>query len=465
VSIPRSIRRDSELRLVLVWHGLVALLLLLDALYPLNEQVFASACLVLLISIIYQTWNNTGQGNHPIFLFMLFLLLFQYGRMISWLIDGEWAINQFDLTVDQPFDVPESVLKYSLLLVLGSAIYVYAGFFLAKGPKQLRFTQNENCRTFFGWLYFLTVPFVIYKGASYLKYTLDNGGYIATYLGEGEQLEQVGIVVRALALLNTMALMPYLIVETRTRLLWAAVISAMLAMVLELLVGFRGKFFIYLMFFWLVLNIKRGSSFKPITGVLAALILTLIAVGAEIFRESKSGMDINVLAHFFYTQGNSFFVTVSSVLYHDLFEGRAWAYVFEQFLTPYVHLSKFPPGSLFTLDLTAFLSSSPINYAFGTGEAYLAHLYLLGGVAGICIGSLLLGWFSSWLGRIRSVFGQTLAMPILLWVPFMPRGGYLEPLALFSKYAVMSGVAFALYFGYRRLAQAIGAQRIPVSKR
>src|SRR5690606_31680519 len=122
----------------------------------------------------------------------------------------------------------------------------------------------------FAWLYFLTIPFVVIKDVAYLRYTLEHGGYVATYLGGGEHVEQVGVPIRALALLNMVAFLPYLIVETRRRYLQVAITSFLLVLVLELLVGVRGKFFIHLMFLWMVYNIKTGSSFKPVTAVAGA---------------------------------------------------------------------------------------------------------------------------------------------------------------------------------------------------
>ena len=80
-----------------------------------------------------------------------------------------------------------------------SAAFVYLGFFASKGRKVLTFARNDEMRAFFGWLYFLTIPFVIFKDVSYLRYALEHGGYLAIYVGEGEHTQQVGLTIRALA--------------------------------------------------------------------------------------------------------------------------------------------------------------------------------------------------------------------------------------------------------------------------
>lgn len=420
-------------------------LILVDLVNPLDPKVYGAVCFALLAGITFRTWLQTEQGNHPIFLFMLFLILFQFGRLVSWSIFFEWTIADFDLTVAEPFTVEDEDLKKSMLLVPLSASYVYLGFFYTRRRKVLEFAQNDRMRTFFAWLYFVTIPFVVYKSGSYLKYTLEHGGYIATYLGEGEHLEQVGILMRALALLNTMAFLPYIVVERRVKFLSIAITTYLLVMVLELLVGFRGKFFIHLMFLWMIYNIKRGSAFKPIAGLIGAFVLMAAAIGAEIFRESKSGLDVNLVEYFLRAQGVSFYVTVSSVIYYDIFHPNSWSYLFNQLLLPYQHLSRFGDGALLTLDLTAFLNPNIVSYALGTGETYIANLYLLKGVAAVCVGSFLVGLFTSWISKARTVFWQTIALSILLWIPYLPRSGYLEPIASFTKYFIMAVVGFSLY--------------------
>ena len=439
----------------------IAALVVLDLINPFTSEVFGATCFAVLGAITYLTWRQTEQGNHPIFLFMVFLILFQFGRIPAWLISGDWTLSWFDLGVAHPFTVGEVDLKKSMLMIPLSASFVYLGFFYKAGRKVLTFTQDHSMRGFFGWLYFLTIPFVVFKDVSYLKYTLEHGGYIATYLSGGEHVEQVGNAIRAMALLNTMAFVPYLILESRKRPLLIAVVTYLAVMVLELLVGLRGKFFITFMFLWMVYNIKTGSSFKPITATVGALLLIVAAIGAEIFRESKSGLDVNLVGYFFYTQGISFFVTVSSVIYYDLFQGRAVEYLLNEFLLPFQHVSTFGEGALLTLDLTWFLNPQAAKSGFGTGGAYLADLYLLGGYLPVCVGSFLLGDFCSRITYARSVFWRTIALSILLWVPYLPRSGYLDPLAISVKYFIMAVVGFALYgiFGSLRLALGVRALR------
>jgi hypothetical protein len=435
----------------------IIVLSLVNLASPLDARVFGSACLLILSAIAFLTWRQTEQGNHPIFLFMVFLGLFQFGRMFSWLISGDWSISLFDLAVPRPFTVNVDELKTAMLMVPLSASFVYLGFFASRGRKVLTFARNDEMRAFFGWLYFLTIPFVIFKDVSYLKYALEHGGYLATYLGQGEHTEQVGVTIRALALLNTGAFLPYLILESRKRPLLFVMATYLAVLVLELLVGLRGKFFINVMFLWMVYNIKTGSSFKPITAAAGALALVAAAVAAEIFRESKSALDVNLVEYFFYTQGNSFFVTVSSVIYHDVFAGNSIEYLVNQFLVPFRHVSTFGGGALLTVDLTSYLNPAAAKYGFGTGDAYLANLYLLGGYVAVCAGSFLVGAFCSRINRIDSMFGRTIVLSIFLWVPYLPRSGYLEPLATSIKYAVVAALGFMLYAIFSWLKNCLSA--------
>lgn len=442
----------SELSLdsIMAFLGLqtaLVVLVLADLVSPINSRVFGFVCLGLLLMTAYLTWRQTEQGNHPIFLLMVFLALFQFGRMFSWFISGEWNIAWFDLATARPFTVEERGLKQAMLMVPLSASFVYLGFFAKKGRNVLTFTKNDQMRAFFGWLYFLTIGFVVIKDVSYLRYTLEHGGYMATYLGGGEHVEQVGLPIRALALLNTMAFLPYLILENRKRLILIAMGSYLAVLVLELLVGLRGKFFINFMFLWMVYNIKTGSSFKPITAGAVGSGLIFAAIGAEIFRQSRSSsLDVNLVEYFLDSQGVSFFVTVASVIYHDVFERHSIEYLLNQFLVPFIHVAKFGEGALLTLDLTSFLNPMAAKLGFGTGDAYLANLYLLGGYLAVALGSLLIGSFSAWITRApESPFWRTISLSILMWIPYLPRSGYLEPIATSIKYFLVAAFGFALY--------------------
>lgn len=441
-------RPDLSSESILAFIGLqvaLVVLLLVDLASPIDSRIFGLVCLAALMVTAYLTWKQTDQGNHPIFLFMVFLALFQFGRIFAWFISGDWNLEWFDLATARPFKVDAGSVKQAMLMVPVSAAFVYLGFFVSPGQKVLTFTRNDQMRSFFGWLYFLTIPFVVIKDVSYLRYTLEHGGYLATYLGGGEHLEQVGLPIRALALLNSIAFLPYLILEGRKRWLLLAIGSYLVVLVLELLVGLRGKFFINFMFLWMVYNIKTGSSFKPITAGIGAFGLILAAIGAEIFRESKSGLNVNLIEYFFNAQGVSFFVTLSAVMYHDVFGRNSLDYLLNQFLVPFRHVNSFPEGALLTLDLTRFLNPLAAKYGFGTGDAYLANLYLLGGYLAVCVGSLLLGVFCARITQARSLFWRTIALSILLWVPYLPRSGYLEPIAISIKYFTMAAFGFGLY--------------------
>jgi hypothetical protein len=438
-------------------------LTLAELIDPLPQQVYGATCFAVLAVLTYRTWRQTSGGNHPIFLFMVFLMLFQSGRLFSWAVFGEWSISLFDLTTPTPFVVPDAILKKSMLLVPLSASFVYLGYFYRSDSKALTFGKNDQMRWFFGWLFLTTVPFVLFKDISYLRYTLANGGYVATYLDNGEHLDQVGLVIRALALLNTMAFLPYIIVESRKKQLLAAMTLYLMVMILELLVGFRGKFFVNLMFLWMVYNIKRESSFKPFTFAIAGVAFAAVAIAAAIFRENQRAINVNLVEFFLRTQGVSFYVTVSSVMYYNIFHAHAWSYLIHQFWTPYKLLSTFGNGQLFTLDLTGYLNPKIVSYALGTGEAYLAHLYLLGGVPVVCLGSFVIGYLSLVLSRAKTIFWQTISISILMWIPYMPRAGYMEPIATESKYFIMACAGFALYAVFFWVMRRLNVVRSRVS--
>lgn len=444
---PGAICTDSAIWF-LAFVGALLVLKLADDTFGLDPRAYAAGCLLILLAVTYRTWRQTEQGNHPVFLFMLFLILFQYGRVVSWAIFGVWSISHFNLTVPTPFTIPPADLKRSLFLMPLSASFVYIGFFYRKGRRVYGFTENTDMRKFFGWLYVLTIPFVVYKSGSYLYYALHHGGYVAMYLHNGAVFKKVGLVVRAIALLNTMAFILYLIVEQRKNRLKLAIFVFDAILLLELLVGYRGEFFEYVIFLWMVYNIKTNSSFKPMTGLVASVIFIFAAVGAEIFRRTNGVIKVNLVEYMLAGQGVSFDVTASAVMFYARFHPHVWAYLFNQFFLPYKLLSQFPKGSLFTLDLTAFLNPHIVNYALGTGEAYVAHLYLIYGIPTVCAGSVIIGLLCRGLTAARSMFARAMSFAIFLWIPYMPRAGYLEAVATSSKFLIVALMAFGLYSGY-----------------
>lgn len=429
--------------------GCTVFLEMANALFRISERTFAAVCLALLVLITYRTWRQTEQGNHPIFLFMVFLILFQFARLVQWVAFGAWSIADFDLTVRTPFTVDPTDLKRTLILVPLSAAFAYIGFFYRKSNRTMNFAKNPDMRRFFGWLFALTLPFVFYKDVSYLSYALHHGGYAALYFSNGAQEKSVGLFVRGAGLVNKTAFFTYLILEDRRSYLRVAIGVFVGVLVLALLTGFRGEFFENAIFLWMVYNIKIGRSFRPLTGALIALGLIFAAVGVEIFRKTASGaIHGNIIEYLLRDQGVSFYVTASAVMFYHRFHPYIWHYLFNQIYLPYTVLSRMPPRALFTLDLTEYLNPHIAYYSLGTGEAYLAHLYLIDGIWTVCVGSLVIGLLCRGLTKAKSIFARTMSFSILLWIPYMPRAGYLEAVATSSKFLLGAVAGFTLYALY-----------------
>lgn len=430
----------------LVFVSALVALKLIDATVGLGERPFAAACLAVVTLVAYRTWKQTEQGNHPIFLFMVFLILFQYARLVQWVVFGTWSIADFDLTVSVPFTIDPSDLKQVLILVPLSAAFVYVGFFYRKSGRIMNFAENPEMRRFFGWLFVLTIPFVIYKDASYLEYALTHGGYAGLYFSNGAQEKAVGSFVRGIGLVNKTSFFTYIILEQRKRRLKLAVMAYVSVLVLSLLTGFRGEFFENTIFLWMVYNVKTRNSFRPIVGLLIAVGLMFAAVGAEIFRNTAAGpIRGNVVEYLLRDQGVSFYVTASSVLFYQRFHPFIWHYLFNQIYLPFTVLNHLPPGALFTLDLTEYLNPHIAYYSLGTGEAYLAHLYLIDRGWTVCVGSVIIGLLCRGLTKPKSIYWRTVAFSILLWIPYMPRAGYLEAVATSTKFVLGTTAGFVFY--------------------
>ena len=73
------------------------------------------------------------------------------------------------------------------------------------------------------------------------------------------------------------------------------------------------------------------------------------------------------------------------------------------------------------------------------------------------LGSFLVGLLCARLTRVHGVFWQTIALVVLMWIPYLPRSGYLEPLANAVKYTLLTAIAFAGYALFASLRFSLSA--------
>ena len=399
--------------------------------------------IALLVGLLFLSWKQFDGGRHPCFLFLGMLLIFQGGRLIGFtagLIDNPMQIVA---GTPAPVSVSRGAAETTLLLIALSAILIYASCRVS--PRYDGFWAGDASKWLPGVyaLIALTLPFAIYKNAMYLSYIRGHGGYLAVYTDNAAILQSAGLIARTLSTINVTAILTAYILESRpNRRRWILVLFFLIA-ALDLLIGFRGKFFAEAVSIWFIHTMRTGRRFRLIP-------LTLIGAGASVFavliagfRENKSVALLSPLG-FLVTQGVSMNVTEAAVQYCHQFHQFGWSYLCNGFLNGITPIAQ-GPGKLWTWDLSVFLFAAAAEHGFGTASSYLAELYLFAGLPAVIVGSLAIGYGLSWLHRSTSrLWGALMMAFVLPSVIYLPRLELLNPLAVLVK----SGVTLILVAGF-----------------
>jgi hypothetical protein len=406
--------------------------------------------LILLCAMLFLSWKRFDGGRHPCFLFLGMLLIFQGGRLVGYaagLIDNPMQIV---VSVATPLSVSTVAAETTLLIIALSAILIYAPCRL--GAPSSGFWAGD-ARQWLPGLYalvLLTLPFALYKNVMYLTYIRAHGGYLAVFTDNAGVLASAGWVARTLSTINETAILTAYIMEARRgrRNLILALFFLMAA--LDLLIGFRGKFFAEAISIWYINNLRTGRRFRLIPLTILAAVVSVAAVLIAGLRENQSVAMLSPLG-FLVTQGVSMNVTEAAVQYHHLFSRFGWDYLWNGLLNGVTPIAA-GPGKLWTSDLTVFLNPVAFEHGFGTASAYLAELYLFAGLPAVVVGSLGIGYCLNLLHRASARLAGALLMAFVLpSVIYLPRLELLNPVAIAIKSLISLGVVVVFVIGYRTI--------------
>jgi O-antigen polysaccharide polymerase Wzy len=425
-----------DIRKVSLIAGLaIALLVMVVASQFLSDEI-QSASLVLSIGglgIMAANWHAQGDGRNGSFLFLVLGYIFLCGRAFPALWGGDSSLAEIGYT--EGFNVAPNIVMDYVVLVLASFFFIHLGSLL---PRQMMPTLSPlpADAKIYRTLFLLFLPALIYKNVYYFNYIMSHGGYLAIYQ-DSDHIEGVGFFARAGALLCLSSFTLYFFHETDRKKAGRALVFFLLVFATELLVGLRGKFFVAALVFFLMYKLRFGGKFSW-RGLLAMLgPIIVIAVLVEVMREQKGESIVTgtLLTGFLAQQGVS--AGVSLVVLDDLtyFAGSAWSYFWHQFLVPFYSQPEVPQGWFLANDISMKVMPDAYAAGFGTGSSYLAELFLLGGWAGVCAGSLLIGWLLS----IARYFYQGVAGAVVFWivcgVVYYPRTMLQEPVHNLFRYA------------------------------
>lgn len=411
-----------------------------------SEMVWNIAALSAMAACTYFTWSATSRGLHPSFLFQLFLIFFQGGRLISFVLSGGartvWVSDLYGYP--EPFSV--SAIKTTILLfsVCSYIIYLTA---LIKLPV-IKFRMPVISSTVFLWIFLATLPFYIYKNVAYLNYIFTHGGYIAIYANNGEHLESVGLVIRFLSNISLSAYLLYIFHEPNFKRLKYVMIFFVLLFSMELVIGLRGKYFVFLLLNILLYKQKIKKGFNISYLAFISLFVVFASIFIASFRENLGIETDSLLQSFFYTQGNSSVVSALAVEHYDIFHPHSLNYLFNAVLLSFRHQNEFGAGNILATDLTNFLSPTSFGLGFGTGTSFIAELYLLWGIPTVIAGTFIIGLLMSVLKNYLTGIAGTFSFIILIGCVYLPRSSYLDPLSGILKYGVPCLLVYGLSLAF-----------------
>jgi O-antigen polysaccharide polymerase Wzy len=435
----------------------------------LSSEQAACLALCLLLGLIGLSWKHFGGGCHPCFYFLCLLTLFQAGRILAYVAGAEREIFRITLMTATPFDVPRRVAATVLAAITLSALVIYAVCRWNYRPLSPLYRGTyARFRPYFYWLFFLSLPLQLYRNYCYYAYARDHGGYLVFFIGHGGMAASVPLAVRAVSLVSLPSLVGIFVLEQRRDLvrLAAALYFAVAAPVL--LTGSRGSVFTLILSLCYLSQAKTAKRVRPFAlGLIAsALFLVGTLVGSLRVADDDTGV-VAGAAQFIADQGASLNVTEVAVLYRDRFVPHIGSYVTSELQSAFVAVDQANsrPGMRFSDDVAGFLNPVAYHLGFGGGSAYVAEAYVLGGIAGVVLVSIGVGFLLHVIhAASRSPLGLFLAgmiLPDLLW---MPRSGLLDWMSAALRGAcsiVLLAIGWFFYRALRRIGEVLWQERVP----
>ncbi|MGD0790748.1 MAG: O-antigen polysaccharide polymerase Wzy [Terriglobales bacterium] len=385
----------------------------------------------MLVSLIGLAWKRFDGGRHPCFFFLCTLTLFQAGRLLAYCTGGESDIFHVTLLTWYQFGVSRKVAALALLSLALSAIFIYAP--CRWNYRSFSPPRNGCFGRYLPYLYVLlslSVPVQLFKNYRYYEYAKDHGGYLVLFIDHGGLASSIPMAVRAISLISLPALVGIFVLERRKKFLRTAVAVYFMVAAPVLLTGSRGAILSLVLSLWYVAKVKSGKLARLYAMALVGVGLVLVgALIGSLRIQNGESRPLAGPAQFMADQGASLNVTEVAVAYRRRFAPYVASYLAGELESAFVapDQANYMVGRHFADDLSMFLNPTDYQLGFGTGSAYLAEAYLVGGLWGVALISGLLGVGLHVMYRFaRNPLGLFLVAMILPDVLFMARGGLLE---------------------------------------
>ena len=397
---------------------------------------------LLLSSLIVLAWKRFDGGRHPCFLFLCTLLLFQGGRLIGFCLGVTDNPLDIELFTPAAFSVSREAAGIVLLAIVLSAICVYAP--CRWSYRRIAPPGDRDVRRYLPYLYvvfFFTISASLIKNYLYFRYALANG-YMAFFTDYYRLAASVPLPVRLIALLDLPVFLALFVIEKRKKYLWTITVLYFAVAGLYLATGSRGVTLSQVLAVWYLARIKSAKRARILVPVLLIVILIGVAIVIDATRQSAPGEEYSLLgpAEFLAQQGLSVNVTELAIKYEHLFRPHIVSYLFHDLWGEFVpsDISRYVPGGYLGWDMVVFLNPRMARLGFGTGGSYLAEMYLLGGLGGVVVLSLLLGYGLNFIyGCGRNAWGLIVVALILPDFLLMPRADILAWVSTLMRNAIL----------------------------
>lgn len=411
-----------------------------------------------LLSLTGLAWKRFDGGRHPCFFFLCTLTLFQAGQLIAYCAGGTADMFQITVLTPYPFDVSRDVTGLALLSIALSAICVYA-------PCRWNYhsfspPSGESFGRFLPYLYFLlciSVPVQLFKNYRYYEYARDHGGYLIFFIDHGGLAASVSLPVRAISLISLPALVGVFVLERRKRFLGLAAAAYFMVAAPLLLTGSRGAVFSLILSLWYLAKVKSGQRARVYSVGLFGVALVLLGslIGSFRIGNGESSALAGV-SQFIAGQGVSLNVTEIAVAYRPRFTPHIVSNLAGELQSAFVasDQTNYVAGKHFADDVSMFLNPANYQLGVGSGSAYLAEAYVLGGLGGVALISGLLGALLHGMHLLaRNSLGLFLVAMILPEVLLMPRGGLLDWVSASMRVGISVLLLLAGWYLYRSIAR------------
>ena len=429
----------------------------------------AGGAAVFLCCLDLLAWFRFDQGRHPCFLFLCVLTLLQAGRSLAYLLgDGSNPLRIAGIA-PHPFDLTRTEDGTVLLCLALSALCMY-GVSRWNYRKIMPPSADPVARylPFLYMVFYGTLPIQLYKNYSYYDFIQQHGGYLYLWTNRGDIVSSVPFLVRAIVLINAPAFLAIFVFEKRKKWLYLATISYFVTSSFILLIGYRSGVFALVLVLWYVAKIKSATKSRIVA--IAALASLLVVVGStiQVLRADDQATFADYVfapLDFIRMQGNSIDVTSVAVKYENILAPHALSYAWYDLQDAFV-LGDMPyvQGQDLANDVSVLLNPVAFSRGLGAASSYLGQMYLLGGVAGVIILSLLLGGMLHLLYRYsrdaRSLFIVASILPAVI---LMPRGQLLGWVSLLVKTGISVAILWLGWRLYRAVLWLAGSPTLTAS--